>query len=269
MSENEEVETKEITLQHNGYDIKIEITKDLEKTKELIMKKLYFQKNDLEKFGLFYLDEDDCENDIDEDNITEAFDCNKWGTKSFNDDQEKEDEASGNKVDKSKDNEKINEETIKREQKRINEKIKKIKKELIDKFTKIANQKIAENKAKYDEKIKKLEEIIKSLKEKNKSILEEITKAHESTIQELIKNISKYAEDKIGSELDNYNKTFNESLSSQIEQNSKIINQQNNILMSSIKQISDAKENMRKTIDDSKGVFRDVFKMSAKNISNK
>ena len=67
------VKGKEITLHHNGYEISIKIEEDYEETIEKIKEKLYFTDKDMEKYQLFYYDEDNDECDYDKGSYKEAY----------------------------------------------------------------------------------------------------------------------------------------------------------------------------------------------------
>ena len=159
-------EEKKITLKHNGYEITLKIKNDYEESKNALKKAIYFQDKDLEKFELIYIDEEEDENVIDEDNFEEAFNSSVWELRPTDENpQPKEPQVDLKEIKKQVKN-KVN-----KAQKDINKKIEQIKEDLKQKFMKIANEKITANNLKYEEKIKKYEEIIKSLKEKNKLIL--------------------------------------------------------------------------------------------------
>ena len=69
--------TKEITLEYNGYEIKLKIENNYYSAINTIKRKLYFQNKDLENVIILYLDEDECEIDLDEDTFDEAYQSKK------------------------------------------------------------------------------------------------------------------------------------------------------------------------------------------------
>ena len=107
--------TKEITLEYNGYEIKLKIKNNYESAIDTIKKTLYFQDKDLENVDIFYFDEDDCENDVDEDSFDEAYGFEKWGIRKKKEEEDKK--GNGNE-----DNG-ISEEKLEEEKKKINKKI--------------------------------------------------------------------------------------------------------------------------------------------------
>ena len=249
-----ESEEKEITLFHNGYEIKLKIKKDYEETKNQIKKAIYFQDKDLEKFELFYFDEDGDENNIDEDEFESAFKAEKWALRGQDDDIDK-------KADLSEINSKIKSE-VNKTQKEINEKVKKIKEELISKFTKIVNNKISENTKKYEEKIKNLEKIIKSLKNKNKEIIEEIEKENENSLKTHLQQLVNYAESKIQEQMEQYNNEFVDALDSNITQSTMKIKEVNNEVKNKIAELTEEQTKMKNTMDDIKNNFSAIFNKS-------
>ena len=158
---------KEIILLHNEFEIPLNITSDYNESINALKKKIYFQDKDMENYSLYYLDEEGDEIDVDEYQFDDAYNSSKWGLR-------KQDKEEANpSVDISEVKAKFEENA----QKYVNAKINKIKKDLMDKFTKIFNEKISANNLKYEEKIKKLEQTIKSLKEKYKQIIETMKKS--------------------------------------------------------------------------------------------
>ena len=249
--------TKEIILKYNDYEIPIKISKDLEECKEEIKKKLYLKDLNSDKWSLFYYDEDEYENDIDEDCIDEAFEAKSWGLT-----QEEKSNDDHNKVNSEEIKKNINKK-VKKEQKAIDEKINKIKQEITEKLTKAFTERISA----YEKKIEQLKEINKSLKEKNKKIMEEMTKYHESSIKEILDNVKSYSQEKIGTELDNYNKMFKTELSSTIEKNKSLLEQQNTNINNMFNSLSIYKKNLQNTLEQSKINFGDVYSQSMQNIN--
>lgn len=240
-------EEKEIILEHNEYKISLTIKNNYEESKNILKKKLFFQDKDLKNYELYYVDEDDDENAIEEDNFDEAFNSSKWILKSCGNNEE---------IRKNIDN--IQNET----QNEIDQKLEKIKEDLKQRFMKIANQKIAENSLKYEEKIKKYEEIIKSLKEKNKKILKQVEEMHESSVKKLINDISDFTEKKIENELTQYNENFNNNLKSIIDTS---INEEKKSIKNVkeiIEELNSNKDKMKDSLEDSRLIMSSIFNES-------
>ena len=255
------IEEKEITLYHNEYEIKLKIKKDFEETKKAIKEKLYFQDKDLNKFELFYLDEDEDENNIEEDTFEDAFNSNKWGLRSNEVDNINPEENDKLKIDLEDVKEKIKNK-VNKTQKEINEKVKAIKDELISKFTKLANNKISENNKKYEKKIQNLEKIIKSLKDKNKTIIEEIEKEHESSIKTSLEQLTNYAESKIQEQMEQYNNEFVDTLDSKITDSTVKLKEVNNEVKNKINELNEDQEKMKNTMDTIKNNVSEIFNKS-------
>ena len=242
-------EEKEIILVHNEYKIPLTIKNNYEESKNILKKKLFFQDKDLKNYELYYADEDDDENAIEEDNFDEAFNSSKWILKSCGNNEE---------IRKNIDN--IQNET----QNEIDQKLEKIKEDLKQRFMKIANQKIAENSLKYEEKIKKYEEIIKSLKEKNKKDLDEIKKVQEASILKVLNDVSEYAEKKIGEQFDVFNDEFTENIGSEIDRNSININTKSNDIKKVIGSMDDEKGKLDNVFNTTKDNVRDLYQSYSK-----
>ena len=256
-------EEKEITLYHNEYEIKLKIKKDFEETKKAIKEKLYFQDKDLEKFELFYIDDDDDENVIDEDNFEDAFNSSKWKLQSLEEENNKDTNDDKPKIDLEEVKGKI-QKKVKDKQKEINEKVQKIKEELVSKFTKIVNNKITENNRKYEEKIHNLEKIIKTLKEKNKAIIEDIEKEHASSIKSSLEQLANYAESRIQEQLEQYNSEFVDALDSKITESTMKLKDVNNEVKNKIVELNDDQVKMKNTMEEIKNNVSDIFNKSIK-----
>lgn len=247
---------KEITLLYNNYEIKLNITNDYKSSMEAIKKKLYLQDEDLENLSFIFYDEDDDKVDIDEDEFDDAYKASKWELKK----QEKEEETP--QVDISDVKEKIQANA----QKEINEKIKKIKEDLITKFTKITNEKISLNISKYEERIKKLEDIIKSLKEKNKDIIEKMKTAHDESVKAILNSISEYAGSKIENHFSQINDEFSKDFNTKVNNcNNETGNLIKNV-KSTIDNIITQQDNMKESIKLSKEKFSEIYNLSTQNI---
>ena len=256
-------EEKKITLKHNGYEITLKIKNDYEESKNALKKAIYFQYKDLEKFELIYIDEEEDENVIDEDNFEEAFNSSVWELRPTDENpQPKEPQVDLKEIKKQVKN-KVN-----KAQKDINKKIEQIKEDLKQKFMKIANEKITANNLKYEEKIKKYEEIIKSLKEKNKLILEQVEKEHEASVQKILNEVSEYTEKKVEDELDQYNNEFNDNLNSIIQESTLKIEASNQEVKKNTEEIISFTDKIKQSMEGSRIIMSDIFNKSQANQNN-
>ena len=243
---------KEITLSHNGYDIKLNITNDYNESIEAIKKKLYFQNEDMDKYSLYYFDEEGDEVDVDEDQFDDAYGSSKWGLRKQ---EEQTPQVNISEIkDKIQDN----------AQRDIDAKIKRIKQDLMNKVTKISNEKISANNLKYQEKIKKLEKIIKSLKEKNQKIIETMQKSHEESVNSILNTVSTFAQNEIVNHMSTLNNDFAKDLNDGIDncnnQTGKAIKE----IKVKIDDVSTQQSQMKKSLDESKTTFANIYRMSQK-----
>ena len=239
-------EGKEITLHHNGYEISIKIEEDYNKTIEKIKKKLYFTDKDMEKYQIFYYDEDKLECDFDEDSYEEAYsneEFTEFGLRL--------------EVQKGKGVEGVDEEEIK-------EKLKKQK----EKINKIWTEKLGKKCKKYEKKIKELEDKIKNFKEKNTAFLDDLKKIQETSIENTIKEVISAAEQKIGEICDQYNKDLCSTVNAVLEQNSVGINTECNNIKKGIESLNNKQDDLDKIFNDTKDNVSDLFK-STSNIGGK
>ena len=70
---------KQIILKYKDSEINLTIKNDFVEAINEIKRKLNFQDKDLEKYELYYLDEEEDENILDEENFEEAFNYSVWG----------------------------------------------------------------------------------------------------------------------------------------------------------------------------------------------
>ena len=256
--------TKEITLEYNGYEIKLKIKKDYESAIDTIKKTLYFQDKDLENVGIFYLDEDDCENDVDEDSFDEAYGFEKWGIRKKN--EEEEDKKGNGNEDNGISEEKLEEEKkklTKKLQNEVNEEIKQKIEDLKNKFKKIVNERIKANNSKYEQKIKDLNDIIKQLIEKNKTIIEDNKTIQKNCIEKIIE----YAEQKLNDQMEFLNTDFYSNIDSKLKDSNININTKNRTIEKEIQSLEKNQSEMSKVMDNCKNNFREIYKASQKNIN--
>ena len=258
--------SKEIILEYNDYKIKLEIEDNYESAIKAIKKKLYFKDKDLEKVSIFYYDEDNLENDVDEDSFDEAYESGKWGIRRKDEDEEnneaeeKEDKKGISEDQLKEEKEKLEKELKKKIQKEVNEKVKQKLEELKNKFKKIANEKISANNSKYEKKIKDLNDIIKQLIEKNKAIIEENNKIQKSSIEKIIE----YAEQKISNQMEQLNSNFTENINSQLSSSVININTKNKTIDKEIKALEKNQTEMAEIMNNCKNNFRDIYMMASK-----
>ena len=249
---------KEIILLHNEFEIPLNITSDYNESINALKKKIYFQDKDMENYSLYYLDEEGDEVDVDEDQFDDAYNSSKWGLR-------KQDEEPTPSVNILEVKAKFEENT----QKDVNAKINKIKKDLMDKFTKIFNEKISANNLKYEEKIKKLEQTIKSLKEKYKQIIETMKKSHEESVNSIINQVSQFAGNEIMSHMSKLDKDFDENLKTGIytcnNETGKIVSS----IQKNIENVGNQQNMMRQSLDASKSKFLEIYQMSQAGINQK
>ena len=250
---------KEIILLHNEFEIPLNITSDYNESINALKKKIYFQDKDMENYSLYYLDEEGDEVDVDEDQFDDAYNSSKWGLR-------KQDKEEANpSVDISEVKAKFEENA----QKYVNAKINKIKKDLMDKFTKIFNEKISANNLKYEEKIKKLEQTIKSLKEKYKQIIETMKKSHEDSVNSIINQVSQFAGNEIMSHMSKLDKDFDENLKTGIytfnNETGKIVSS----IQENIENVGNQQKLMSQSLDASKSKFLEIYQMSQAGINQK
>ena len=264
--------TRTITLKHNGFEIPITITENWKETMENIKKKLYFREKDLKKYDIFYFDEENFENDLSEDDYDSVYSdevIKVWGLRPKNSEEEENDDGDGDVGNDKGNNKGISEEKQEEITKDLEKKFQKKQKQLVEKFKKIATEKIAANNLKYEERIKKLEQTIKSLKEKNKKELDEINKIQEESVLKIMEELSDYAENKIGEQLNNFNSKFTEDLKTQIENSSIEINTKSNSVKKVISSMDNNQNEMNEKFKDTKDIVRDIYEKSQQNIINK
>ena len=113
---------KKITLKYNDYEIDLKIKNNYEEARNTIKKKLYFQDKDLAKLELYYIDDDNDENNIDIDTFEEAFNSSVWAIRRFDENPQPVPQSEPQK--KTVDKEEIGKK-VKKAQEDINKKLKK------------------------------------------------------------------------------------------------------------------------------------------------
>lgn len=260
-----------ITLKHNGFEIPITITENWQETMTNIRNKLYFREKDLKKYDIFYLDDENYENDLNEDDYDSIYSDETikiWGLRLKTPDEGENDDGDGdsNVIDNNKAISKEKEEEITKD---LEKTFKKKQKQLIEKFKKIATEKIAANNLKYEEKIKKLEQTIKSLKEKNKKELDEINKIQEESVLKIMDEVSEYAGKKIGEQLVSFNSQFTEDIQTQIQNSSVEINTKSISVKKVISSMDTNQSEMNEKFKDTKDIVRDIYNASKQKMNKK
>ena len=243
--------------------LKLKLLMIMNKQKIFIKKALYFQDKDLNKYSIFYIDNDKDECPLEEALFSEAYspEIKEWELiPNHKEEDEDNNDAKKNSFSETIESIKDNVQSkIQNVQKEVNEQVNKIKNDLISKFTQIVNEKITAINKKYEEKIKKLEEVNKLIFEKNKDSLEQMEKANESSIKKIIDDLSKLAEEKIEKELDDYNKNFTNTLNLQITSSKIQINEKKNEINDKIEDLAVKQNNMISNMDQAKNSFRNLY----------
>ena len=243
--------TKDIILNYNEHDIPITITDNYEDTIKIILEKLYLQEDYLKKYNLTYLDEEDYENDLTEDDYDTPFSdksVKKWRLYLKNEDIGIE-------------------ETKKLIKKQLKDKYQKQVEKIISKIEKIYHDKITANNKKYEEIIEKLQEIIKSLQEKNKKDMDEIKQIHEKSIANIINDVSEIAKKKIEEQFETFHNELSENISSKILESSIKINTKSNDLKKAINSMDNNKKEINVQFTETKDIVRDIYEKSQLNIN--
>jgi hypothetical protein len=243
--------SKDIILKYNGHNIPITITDNYEDTIEIIRKQLYLQEDYLKKYNLTYLDEDDYENELTEDDYDTPFSdesIKKWKLSLKNEDIDIE-------------------ETIKEIKKKLKDKHQKQVGELISNFEKIYHDKITANNKKYEEIIEKLQERIKSLQEKNKKDMDEIKQIHENSIANIKNDVSEFAKKKIEEQFEAFDNELSENIISKIEESSIKINTKSNDLNKALNSMDNNKKEINNKFIETKDIVRDMYEKSRLNIN--
>ena len=243
--------SKDKILMYNGHNIPITITDNYEDTIEIIRKKLFLQENYLKKYNLTYLDEDNLENELTEDDYNTPFSdesIKKWRLSLKNEDIDIE-------------------EKIKEIKKQLKDKHQNQVGELISKIEKIYHDKITANNKKYEKRIEKLQEIIKSLQEKNKKDMDEIKQIYENLIANIKNDVSEFAKKKIEEQFETFDNELSENIISKIEESSIKINTKSNDLNKAINSMDNNKKEIDYKFIETKDIVRDIYEKSQLNIN--
>ena len=241
---------KEISLEYNGYNITLKIKNNYKEAKEAIKTKLYLKDRDIEKYGIYYYDEENDINDItNEDDFSEGFNkSQKWGVSQNEEEEEKNPDENLNNI-----KEKIQE--VKTE---IKNQSKKFQGNIMKTINEISNKKISEIIKRYEIRISKLEDIINSLKIKNRDLIQIIEKMKKDQ-DNMIQKISNYAEKKIEEKFEEYNSEFENYFNSKISENKEGCESKKQDIKNTFDGLYQNQEQIKKAIEDSKLHFSAIF----------
>jgi len=235
----EDEEEKQITLNHNGYNIPIKIKNDYDNIKEAVKKALYYTDEEFDKININFLDADECENMLDEDNCDDAYNADEWTTS-------KKDSPDPGLI-------------------HDEEEIKKLKEEIERLKAKIKNS-------------NSLQDAVKKCNEKYKSQLEELkTKfinelkqreaLNKNNIEEITKNLTEYAQNTIKTKVEGYNNNIQNILNSKIESSKANLKKDNEDINKALKDINNNKDEIKKQIDESNTNFSKIIEISKINVN--
>ena len=238
MSDEEE---KEIILRHNDkYFVKVKIKNDYDAIINAVKEALYYSDDEIKNLNINFIDNDECENTLDEDNIEEAFEAKEWITK------RKDSPGPGPKPTQDGDVEKL-----KREISQLKSQIRNNSSALQE-----AIQKCNENYKQQLEQLKK--KFVEELKQR-----ENLNKTNLEQIQE---ELTECAKSMIKSKVEESNIKIKEELNSKIEKNKTNLNNGIEEISSILKTIDDNKKEISKQISESNENFSKIYELSQVNI---
>jgi len=240
------MDEKEITLEYNNYKIPVNIPKNLEGAKKAIKEKLYLNDEQLNSLNIYFLDEDQDINQI-EDSFQEALLVDVWICE-INKTLNVKDENDIKKDVKKK--------ITKEYQDIINEKGKKEKEKIISDV----QSKLKEKFTMYENEVKKLIEENNALKEKNKYLIDKFIP---SLVEKLKNNFKNYTESKIDEKLKQYKNNIDNSfinLNSQIKEKLDSFQKEKEQIQKNIEEAIKSKVDIKSEMDKSKQNFNSVLK---------
>lgn len=237
------MEEKEIILKHyKTFDVPVKINKNYEETIERIRVALYFTTEDMNNIKIIFVEEDDCEDILDEDNIERAFDAKEWYTK-------KKAKKVGPVVDPN-DNEKAK---LKAENSQLKRQINNLEKSLQETINSC------------NEKYKKQ---LDELKNKFINELKQRETLNKNNIEQITKSLSEYAQSVVKSKVEGYNNNIQNALNSKIEQSQISLKSGINDISQALNDINNNKEEIKKQIDESNKNFSQIIEISKININD-
>ena len=236
MSDEEE---KEIILRHNDkYFVKVKIKNDYEAIINAVKEALYYSDDEIKNLVINFIDDEECENTLDEDNIEEAFEAKEWITRRKDSPGPKPTQDGGDV------------EKLKREISQLKSQIRNNSsalQEAIQKCNENYKQQLEQLKNKFVEELKKRE----NLNKKNlEQIQEELTECAKSMIK---------------SKVEESNIKIKEELNSKIEKNKTNLNKGIEEISSILKTIDDNKKEISKQISESNENFSQIYELSQVN----
>jgi len=237
MSDEEE---KEIILRHNDkYFVKVKIKNDYEAIINAVKEALYYSDDEIKNLVINFIDDEECENTLDEDNIEEAFEAKEWITRRKDSPGPKPTQDGGDV------------EKLKREISQLKSQIRNNSSALQE-----AIQKCNENYKKQLEQLKnKFVEELKQRENLNKTNLEQIQE-----------ELTECAKSMIKSKVEESNIKIKEELNSKIEKNKTNLNNGIEEISSILKTIDDNKKEISKQIIESNENFTKIYELSQVNI---
>ena len=237
MSDEEE---KEIILRHNDkYFVKVKIKNDYDAIINAVKEALYYSDDEIKNLVINFIDDEECENTLDEDNIEEAFEAKEWITRRKDSPGPKPTQDGGDV------------EKLKREISQLKSQIRNNSsalQEAIQKCNENYKQQLEQLKNKFVEELKKRENL-------NKENLEQIQK-----------ELTECATSKIKSKVEESNIKIKEELNSKIEKNKTNLNNGIEEISSILKTIDDNKKEISKQIIESNENFTKIYELSQVNI---
>ena len=236
MSDEEE---KEIILRHNDkYFVKVKIKNDYEAIINAVKEALYYSDDEIKNLVINFIDDEECENTLDEDNIEEAFEAKEWITRRKDSPGPKPTQDGGDV------------EKLKREISQLKSQIRNNSsalQEAIQKCNENYKQQLEQLKNKFVEELKKRENL-------NKQNLEQIQE-----------ELTECAKSMIKSKVEESNIKIKEELNSKIEKNKTNLNNGIEEISSILKTIDDNKKEISKQINESNENFSQIYELSQVN----
>ena len=238
MSDEEE---KEIILRHNDkYIVKVKIKNDYNAIINAVKEALYYSDEEIKNLVISFIDDEECENTLDEDNIDEALEAKEWITK------RKDSPGPGPKPTQDGDVEKL-----KREISQLKSQIRNNSnalQEAIQKCNENYKQQLEQLKNKFVEELKQRENL-------NKTNLEQIQE-----------ELTECAKSMIKSKVEESNIKIKEELNSKIETNKINLNNGIEEISLILKNIDENKKEISKQIKESNENFSQIYELSQVNI---
>lgn len=238
MSDQEE---KEIILHHNdNYHIKVKIKSDHDYIINAVKEALFYSDEEMENLTINFLDDEGCENMLDEDNVEEAFTAKEWTTSKKNGSIPKP------YTDFQKEMEKL-----KTENSQLKSQIKNSNalQETINKCNEKYKLQLEQLKNKFIEELKQRENL-------NKKNLEQIHQELTECAQNMIK-----------SKVEENNNTIKNNIDSKIEKSKVELNNGINEINKVLSDINANKEEIKKQIDESNANFSQIYELSKINVN--